>query len=89
VKRPSPPLRVAILIAAIACLGLAMCHRTKPQPTQPATAPANQAPLPQNTAPAAPEEGGSSGTPMKIEEGKTKDAPRESFPATKAPGRLY
>jgi len=35
-KRPPPGLRVAILVAAVACLGLTMCARTaKPPPPPP------------------------------------------------------
>jgi len=35
-KRPPPGLRVAIVVAAVACLGLTMCARTpKPPPAAP------------------------------------------------------
>jgi len=84
-RRPRPALRVVILIAAIACLGLAMCARTRPpQPNPPATPAIQSAP---NT-PDGPEQGGGTGT-QQLEEGKLKDRERDRFPATKAPGRLY
>jgi hypothetical protein len=61
--RPRAAIRVAILIAAVACLGLAMCARNRP----PANPPAQVAPAP-----------------------KPEPAPDpRTFPATKAPGRLY
>jgi len=47
-KRPPHGLRVAILVAAVACLGLTMCARTAKPP--PANTPAQQQP-------AKPEEG--------------------------------
>lgn len=75
-KRPPPSLRVAILIAAVACLGLAMCARTPSSSTTP--------PPPANAGPQAPEP---AAPPDAAPEPAT---PRiDSFPATKAPGRLY
>jgi hypothetical protein len=80
VTRPHPTLRVAILVAAVACLGLAMCARSRP--TQ--TAPTQQAPT---QAPQTPQQPGSA-TPQ-LEEGKMGKEEPERFPATKAPGRMY
>jgi hypothetical protein len=51
-KRPPPGLRVAILVAAVACLGLTMCARTAKPPPPPANKPAQQ-----QQQPAKPEEG--------------------------------
>jgi flagellar basal body L-ring protein FlgH len=77
-ERPPLTLRVFVLIAAIACLGLAMCayseHSKPPNPP----APPQQA-QPQQAPPQQPQ-------PQKPEEGKmSKEKPRY-FPATKAPG---
>ncbi|HEU0037552.1 MAG TPA: hypothetical protein VFQ53_43375 [Kofleriaceae bacterium] len=87
-KRPPPALRIAILVAAVACLGLAMCARSKPAPTNPPASQVQQAPTPE-TQPSNEEQNGGSGTEMKREEGKMGKQPRESFPATKAPGMMY
>ncbi|HUJ62600.1 MAG TPA: hypothetical protein VLX92_29060 [Kofleriaceae bacterium] len=72
-KRPPPTIRIAVLVAAIACLGLAMCTHDRGRTTTPAnesqaTPVARQAPPP-DAARAAP--------------------PPEYFPATKAPPQLY
>lgn len=72
-KRPPPGLRVAILVAAVACLGLAMCARTaKPPPPPPAPPAASKQ--------AAPEQ---------REEGTMSKQKPTYFPATKAPGGMY
>jgi len=83
-KRPPPALRVAILVAAVACLGLTMCARNRPplppqQPQQQVQQPQQQQPQPppQQTAPPAQEEGN-----------MAKQKPTY-FPATKAPGGFY
>ena len=81
-SRPPAPLRVFILIAAVACLGLAMCAHSQPpqapantaaQPQQPAQVPA-QTPAPADAA-APPQQA-------------AKPRP-EYFAPTKAPSRLY
>jgi hypothetical protein len=80
-KRPPVALRVGIVVAALALLGLAMCNRSKPVANEPAPQQQPQQPpaTQQQEAPAdAPE----------VEEGKMGKEPRH-FPATKAPGRLY
>ncbi len=67
-------IRVFVLIAAVACLGLAMCaytERAKPAETQPANPPAQQAKPQQQT--------------QQPQKPKPEDKPRY-FPATKAPG---
>jgi hypothetical protein len=78
-KRPPAALRVGILVAAIALLGLAMCNRSKPAATQP------PAPQPQ---PATQQQEAAPPDAPEVEEGKMGKEPRH-FPATKAPGRLY
>jgi hypothetical protein len=76
-RPPRRPLRIAILIAAIACLGLTMCVRAdqKPAPAKPVPAQAAPQDPPaqqqQQQAPAKPER-----------------EPRY-FNATKAPGHMY
>lgn len=78
--RPPPrPLRIAVLIAAIACLGLTMCVRSeqKPAPARPAARPAPQAQSPE--APA----------PKPAAETKAPPPKPDYFPATKAPGEMY
>jgi hypothetical protein len=80
-KRPPVPLRIAILVAAVACLGLAMCGRSKQQP--PAQPPANTQ---QANPPAGSDQGSAPATPTADPDVKPKLDP---FPATKAPGRLY
>jgi hypothetical protein len=82
-KRPPPTLRIAIVIAAVACLGLAMCARSKPQTTPQAAPPPAQANPPTQQAP-----DDNSNAPPPIETGKGKKG-EDHFPATKAPGRLY
>ena len=80
-KRPPLPVRIAILVAALALLGLAMCARSKP-PAQPAANPPTQAP--------SAEDNGGSGTPQKVEEeGDMSKRKPNHFPATKAPGPIY
>jgi hypothetical protein len=85
-KRPPAALRVGIVVAALALLGLAMCNRSKPaanepapvqQPQQPPATQQQEAPA---DAPAVEEEGPG--------QGKMGKEPQH-FPATKAPGRLY
>jgi hypothetical protein len=75
-RRPSKPWRIAIVIAAVACLGLTMCvgSEQKRAPAKPAAQPATQAqepapPPPQSAQPPAPKP--------------------DYFPATKAPGGMY
>ena len=80
-KRPPLPVRVGILVAALALLGLAMCARSKP-PAQPAATP----PAPTQQVPDAEPKT----EPPQVEEGDmSKQKPRDHFPATKAPGRIY
>lgn len=90
-ERPPLTIRVFVLIAAIACLGLAMCaysERSKPAEKPVETQQAPEA-TPSNTAakPAAqPQQQAPQPPPQKLEEGKMgKEKPRY-FPATKAPG---
>lgn len=77
--RPRAAIRIAVLVAAVACLGLAMCARTRPvanapaNPTQAAPQPVPQTQPQTQQAPQPP---------------PPRDEPR-TFPATKAPGRLY
>ena len=74
--RPSRrPLRIAILIAAIACLGLTLCVSSQKQP-----APANPAPTQAAPQPATPDA-------QQQQQGQMKE-PRY-FNATKAPGGMY
>jgi len=82
-KRPPVALRVGILVAALALLGLAMCNRSKPAANEPAPV---QQPATQQQAPATQQEAPADA--MELEEGKMGKEPRH-FPATKAPGRLY
>ena len=72
-RRPSAPVRVFILVAAVACLGLAMCaHSQQPAPaTNTIQAPQAQTAQPPDAAPAPP------------------PAKPTYFNATKAPGGLY
>lgn len=73
-RRPSAPVRVFILVAAVACLGLAMCaHSQQPAPAaNTAQVPQAQAAQPPDAAPAPP------------------PPPKPTyFNATKAPGGLY
>ena len=73
--RPSRrPLRIAILIAAIACLGLTMCVSSQKQPAPATAAPTQAAPQP-----ATPD--------AQQQQGQMKE-PRY-FNATKAPGGMY
>ncbi len=83
-RRPPPAVRVVILVAAVACLGLAMCVRSQPPPKPPA-------PAAQAQPPAQPDAGESVGMPMMKEPGKMgkKEKDRDYFPATKAPPQLY
>jgi hypothetical protein len=78
-RPPGRPLRIAILIAAVACLGLTMCVSSehKRPPAKP-TPPAQAAPQPQ----AKPQD------QQKYEEGKMKEDSRY-FNASKAPGAMY
>ena len=81
-KRPPPAVRVAVLIAAVACLGLTMCARTqKPPPNPPVQQHQQQAQpaKPQQPPPQAPA----------LEEGDMAKRKPTYFPATKAPGGMY
>jgi hypothetical protein len=80
-KRPPVPLRIAILVAAVACLGLAMCGRSKQAP--PAQPPTNTQQSPDPAAGSAPDPAPAT-APAETEKPKL-----DPFPATKAPGRLY
>ena len=84
-KRPHPALRAAILVGAVACLGLAMCaHSRAPHVASPANPAVPSKPQ------QAGEQAGGEGTPMKLEEGKMgKREEAGHFSATKAPGPLY
>ena len=83
--RPPAPLRLTILVAAITCLGLTMCARTK-QASSPPAAPANVA----NPAPASPDaHPPGTGVRMELEEGVMGKKQPEYLPATKAPPGLY
>jgi len=70
---------VAVLVGAVACLGLTMCARTqKPPPQQ--SRPQQAQPQPQpNPPPQAPA----------LEEGDMAKRKPTYFPATKAPGGMY
>jgi hypothetical protein len=77
--RPRAAIRIAVLVAAVACLGLAMCARTRPVANAPANPPKTQVmPQPQ----VQPQ------TQQQAPQPPPPENPR-TFPATKAPGRLY
>jgi hypothetical protein len=80
-KRPPPAVRVGIVVAAVALLGLAMCNRSKPPATTTPPDPTTQQQQAPQTAPA-------DAAPA-LEEGKMGKEPPRHFPATKAPGKLY
>jgi len=75
---------VAVLVAAVACLGLTMCARTQkpppPKQTQTQTQ-TQQQPPPQASDP--------NGAPMQVEEGDMAKRKPTYFPASKAPGGMY
>lgn len=80
-RRPPAPLRVFILIAAVACLGLAMCAHS-----QPPRAPANTAqPQPPPQAPAQTQAPADAAAPPP----QAANPRPEYFAPTKAPSRLY
>jgi hypothetical protein len=78
--RPKRPVRIVVLIAAVACLGLTMCVRSeqkRPPATPRPTTQQGQTQEPQPPQQAKPDEG---------------DMPKSKpdyFPATKAPGGFY
>ena len=80
--RPPISVRIGVLVAAVACLGLAMCahsEHAKPNPpanAQPQAAPQQAAPQPQQAA------------PQPQQAAKPEPKP-EYFPATKAAGPIY
>lgn len=76
-RPPRRPLRIAILLAAISCLGLTMCVRSeqKRAPAKPVVQPQGQVPEP---APAPPQQ-----------QANPPPAKPDYFPATKAPGGFY
>ena len=75
---------MAVLVAAVACLGLTMCARTqKPPPNPP---PQQQQ---QQQQQAGSDCGGGCGTPMQLEEGDMAKRKPTYFPASKAPGGMY
>jgi hypothetical protein len=77
-RAPRRPVRIAILIAAIACLGLTMCVRSEQK-----HAPAKPSPPAQAAPQQAPNTPAQQQTPAKPERD-----PRY-FNATKAPGGMY
>ena len=74
-QRPARPIRIAVLVAAVACLGLAMCTRTQSSPTQ--QPPVNHGGTPTAKATAAPADAA------------PPEPPPYYFSATKAPGPIY
>jgi hypothetical protein len=82
-KRPPAGVRVAVLVAAVACLGLTMCARTQKPPPNP---PAQQ--QVQGSDGSGSCEGGC-GTQMQLEEGDMAKRKPTYFPASKAPGGMY
>jgi hypothetical protein len=89
VKRPPPTVRAAVLVAAIACLGLAMCtHADRGRDTSfPATKAPSQLYAPPQTPRQAPQQATQRAAPP---DAPVRDESRSDyFPATKAPSRLY
>lgn len=77
--RPRRPLRVAVLIAAVACLGLTMCVRSEKKHAPAKPVPNTQQGQTQEPPP----------EPAKPEEGDMSKSKPDYFPATKAPGGFY
>jgi len=86
-QRPAPWIRVVVLIGAISCLALTMCHREQQAPRAPSntTVPSTQVPTGGSApAPRAADPAGSGASPQA---GPAEPRP-EYFPATKAPASL-
>src|SRR5689334_15529 len=78
--RPARPWRIAVLLAAIACLGLTMCVRSE-QKRAPAK-PSAQNAAPAQAVPAEP-------VPAQTQKPAPPPPKPDYFPATKAPGGMY
>jgi len=82
-KRPPAPVRIAVLLVAVAALGLTMCVRTEHAPK---TTPATQVPTPA-IAPSAATQAPERAAPP--DAAPKPPPPRDYFPATKAAGAFY